>query len=328
VKELEEPPIWQVLDSTISKLKEALKDDKAGFTESTRKMVNDGIEAASILARALNALKEAKKPVEANPNDPSHWKDRPDGVNATLFQNLGVARERLSQARNLVAQAKSDVTLNESIKSIVEGLDADTGFGRDFMKLDQLLRRYEHLFEATAIASNDDVPIYARINRTRLEATRQGLENTRRQQALGVVNAIPDSGKLDHIRLARFYAEGNADFELIVGLARELPHLVRVAPSSRFRMKLVSDLGVETGEEAKIRFDDNTSTPSLLVFRASTPRLVRAGIRRGSSSTGRRTKHFSRPSGSTSPSRSARTGRTSSSSPGWCRIRNRRAWAC
>ncbi|MBX6312309.1 MAG: hypothetical protein IRY99_05230 [Isosphaeraceae bacterium] len=278
-------------DSTITtlrqatqKLQEALKP--GGLAESTRAQLVEALDAAHVLSESLspenpNSLRsiaeEIDKQVGEDGSVPANvkadWKRRPDGVNARLLATLGPAKERLAQARHLIARAKRARPLDPTIQKIVEDLEKEDHLGPELKNLADLLRAYEHLLEATLIQSEDYVPIYARIDRKELDRARRNLQNIRKQQALGL-GSVPDLdvGK-QSIPLARFYAEGNAEFEMILGLSQELPSRPGIAPEQRFRLKLVSDLGMEVADTAKLRFDANTSTPSLLVFRAAAPPL-------------------------------------------------------
>ena len=230
-------------------------------------------EATSIVGQTQLA-EGVSKDLDQPGFDLARWKDRPRGVNAQLLLELGPAKERLARSRKLIYLAETSRPSDPAIDPILRKLTEPDQLGENLVNLANLLRAYEQLLEATVVASGDNVPIYARIDRTTLEQARIAVEDARRQQTLGLVTPFPVKPEQDNIvRLARFYAEGNSDFELIIGLTQELPGHTNIASANRFRIKLISDLGVEIADTAKIRFDENTSTPSLLVFRASTPPL-------------------------------------------------------
>ncbi|WP_422924365.1 hypothetical protein [Singulisphaera sp. PoT] len=238
----------------------------------------------------------------------SPMEDKKKIDNKAFFEFLGRAREQLSRLRSSVNQMRTPSSgfANPELMAFAKQLtqesedkplgattsatgepesqpEGDTAkgsvstLGVNLRYLDAIMRAYEHLFEASLIDQQGEVPIYKRIDRINMEKTRRAVEEARRQQTLGLAGNPPSLEGENRARLARFYAEGQAEFELIVGLTQELPNRPSVEGDKRFRMELVSDLGVRTADDAKVKFDSNASTPSLLVFRASTPQPLRPG---------------------------------------------------
>lgn len=221
---------------------------------------------------------------------------KPDGLNARLLRVIGRAKDLVSQVRILlvdalrtprtdrVAQKLHSLALmiqggrNPSEEKLVRAIrenDVDLAnrvapLGRDLDGLEELIRSYEMNLEASLNKSGDDVPIYKRIDRVSTEAQRLQLERAAIEASTGLRTATEVRVGDNECRLARFYSEGNAEFELILGLSQELP-MSSDGTRKHPDLRLVSDLGVEVADSSKVREDTATSTPSLLVWRTVNP---------------------------------------------------------
>ncbi len=69
--------------------------------------------------------------------------------------------------------------------------------------------------------SQDNVPIYKRMDRHKLEARRLQIELSNIQRGGHLIINLPPI-PANSIRLSRFFAEGDAEIELVLGLSQEL----------------------------------------------------------------------------------------------------------
>ena len=115
--------------------------------------------------------------------------------------------------------------------------------------------------------SQDNVPIYKRMDRHKLEARRLQIELSNIQRAGNLIINLPPI-PANSIRLSRFFAEGDAEIEMILGLSQELP-ASEDGSRKHPKLALVSDIGITLADEKNLRpgWDDTVSTPSLLVWR-------------------------------------------------------------
>ena len=221
--------------------------------------------------------------------------------NARLMFSIGLAKDYLTKVRksldealktlrtdaaserlNLLAKAIQDKyedqrdidkyrsQLNDEEKAKLESVKE---VGPDLKNLAKLLRAYERVLEASHVRSKDEnLPIYKRIDRYNVETMRLQFELANVERTTGTVTAAKIIPGKSSVRLARFYAEGNAEFELVLGLSQELPRSkdgTRKHPT----LRLVNDFGITTSDSSNLRPDEATSTQSLLVWRVSTPPL-------------------------------------------------------
>jgi hypothetical protein len=161
--------------------------------------------------------------------------------------------------------------------------------GESISKLERLrrfLRLHEKWYEAALLATKDDVPIYKRIDRTKLDTLRKQVENVQVMQAVKHEVAKTIGAGPNEVRLARFYVEadgkmGDFNFELVVGLARALPQVfnsTKKRPEFHWpSLELYSDNGIIAADARNMRLETSTSDPTLLVFRAQDPRRLSEG---------------------------------------------------
>src|SRR5271166_2108793 len=136
-------------------------------------------------------------------------------------------------------------------------------------------------YEAALLATKDDVPIYKRIDRRKLDLLRQQVENAQVMRATEHPAAPLIGAGPNDVRLARFYVEpggklGDFNFELVVGLSRPLPQVFNSStkhPEQRPpQMELYSDNGVIATDARNLKHERSTSDPdTLLVYRAQDP---------------------------------------------------------
>lgn len=183
-------------------------------------------------------------------------------------------RERLVQSGHFKGddgKVKEDA-VDTYLNNLVCMLERAAKLGPNLSNLARVIRGYEHVLEASYVKSKDNLPIYKRVDRRDIETRRLQLELANVERTTGLASAARIVPGEHSVRLARFYAEGNADFELILGLSQELPAL-KGPDSARPRLRLLNDLGVPVADTEKVGFDEATSTLSLLVWRVSTPPL-------------------------------------------------------
>jgi hypothetical protein len=297
--------VHEKLDSAhkdLSRIVDDLKKNRQVIDKSSRAAVDDALDSLALIRDSIgdpgvpgslvavaNAIDQVTKDAQGMRQASALGESF-----KSLLTTLGVAREQLSKGRSLLAVAgtrtRSSAAARNALGFFATRLQADGGLqtvldlggypdislGEDLDDVEGVLRGFEKLLEASLVRARSYVPIYQRINRVEMEAQRRRLEDARRQREGGLANIVPldkDRANDRAVWLSRFFAEGNAEFELIVGLSSELPSRPKADPTRRFQMKLVSDQGIEIADTAKVRFDEGTSTPSLLVFRVSTPPL-------------------------------------------------------
>ncbi|CAN5864554.1 hypothetical protein BH23PLA1_BH23PLA1_16200 [soil metagenome] len=219
-------------------------------------------------------------------------------LNFELLQRIGIVKDEfatiLEQPEDLAPRPEPVAAEAEDPgPALPEPPDDEAGPGeppagrcpqQDREQVAGLIRQYERALEVALLKSGDDLPIYARINRREQEELRRRLE----AQALAAPAGLnrPDLGP-NRVRLARFWAEGEAEFELVVGLSRPLPAIPdrdrgELVPCPRPDLRLDDDLGAESIESAKVVFDADNSTETLLVYRVRYSEGVPgSGLRQG-----------------------------------------------
>lgn len=161
--------------------------------------------------------------------------------------------------------------------------------GESISKLERLrrfLRLHEKWYEAALLATKDNVPIYKRIDRTKLDSLRKQVEDVQVMQAVKHVVAPTIGAGPNDVRLARFYVEpggkmGDFNFELVVGLARGLP-LVFNSKTKRLELRLpsldlYSDNGIIAADARNMKLEKSLFDATLLVFRAQDPSRLSEG---------------------------------------------------
>ena len=154
-------------------------------------------------------------------------------------------------------------------------------------RLRRFLRLHEKWYEAAILATKDYVPIYKRLDRTKLDLLRQQVENVQVMQAVGHPVAPTIGAGLNEVRLSRFYVEGGGkmgdfNFELVIGLARPLPQIYneetkRVEPRLP-TLELFSDNGIIAANARNMKLEKSTSdAETLFVFRAQDPSRLPEG---------------------------------------------------
>jgi hypothetical protein len=162
-------------------------------------------------------------------------------------------------------------------------------------KLDDLkayLRLYElWLVNALTATKDDRVPIYHRLDRSRLDSLLKAAQTAQASATGGAaVDKLLQAKKDTEVPLARFYVEkggaiGDFNIELIVGLSRPLPKIwntsTKMYESRVPALTLYSDNGqpVSTSDsDARIpTYDRSTSTETLLVYRVQDPTRIPEG---------------------------------------------------
>ena len=273
------------LDGYIKKKQQCVEDP------ALKKKIDEARSTFFALARNLRTLNDATQKLAArlkdgklgqsgNSTDPVVLRDDPI---LQLLQGLQQARGSLLDVRRLLAKTRRTQNPNSLVQqfaALVRSLDLGgedlensgldlTALGQDFDQVEELIRRYEDVLETAYLVTGRNVPIYQRVDRDTIQEGRRSLDlaGIERQIGSAIANRLrePPHG----LRLPRFYAEGNAHFELILGLSRDLPlgGIEQGRSDGHPKLTLVSDTGLEVGETAKFHFDEATSSPSLLVWR-------------------------------------------------------------
>ena len=247
----------------------------------------------------------------ASSDDPK-LKSLPDGYHNQLLQRIGRAKDQLARCRALLREAMDIPGSDDAsralydLASFIRGVQGDekeaieasltarmNGESKSKLiatptpnatlqhlswltpglrRVEEIIRIHEKILEASYLRSGDELPIFKRIHRDRAEEMRLNLERASIEATTKSTVAANLRTRPGEYRLSRFYAEGNARLELILGLSRELPFSAD-GTRKHPRLRLVSDLGVEVADSSKVREDQATSTPSLLVWRVATPPL-------------------------------------------------------
>jgi hypothetical protein len=204
--------------------------------------------------------------------------------NRALTAQVAEGRAALATARQLIRLAlREEVNADDETRPVYElatDLVRGESLGPDLTRVDSLFRAYEKVLEASLLAAQDQVPIYQRIDRARAQLERARLDDAAIGQTSGVIDRIAAGsagGPTRLVRLARFYAEGHADFELALGLSRPLPRPRGLEDFQEPAIELYDDTGVRVDSEAKLRFSEDASTDTLLVWRAEAPGQLSEG---------------------------------------------------
>jgi hypothetical protein len=201
--------------------------------------------------------------------------------------DLEAARRHVAEA--LEATGSDPVT--KGLRDVANSLVSPDSLGVELRAAAVLKHLHEKALEAALFATNDYVPIYARLDRGRIEEFRRGVEalsmpggrDVFENRAVLSDRNTPEDQISREIRLARFYAEGDADFELILGLSRPLPRFYnpttgRVGPRPiESKLVLFNDRGVPVDATTALRFNRGKSTETLLVWSVEAPNRLPAG---------------------------------------------------
>ena len=252
-------------------------------------------EAVATLNELIRTLKVLREKSNSMPSNGDRSGQIPGAVGKDdrdqLLRGIEQAKVALSHAQRLSAQARGSTNpdptaqilkdLSQLIDTTPKGSKADQAkdkqlppkvksaaeaLGTDFRNVAKLLSDYEQILEKARVDAKEDVPIFRRIDREAIQAGRLSLDLAGIEAQTGLNTFARVSKPAHGERLARFYAEGNSRFELILGLSRALP-LGEDGKSTVPRMVLVNDENVPVAGNSGIELDAAASTPALLVWR-------------------------------------------------------------
>ena len=236
------------------------------------------------LVKLVETAEVAGKPNEADldPAFKTRFMDR------GLEIKIGAAIARLKTLTALIAQQMDDQDLAGEMDSrnklattiaatkVAFGAIDDSGLPSELWKISA---NFEASWEAILDVVGVQVPIYRRVDRDNLDKLRLGIETKRFE-----VPATQPGSPL--VRLNQFHAEEQGEFELIIGLSRELPKLrdpdrpgdarrpIRPKLTLRDPRQLAA---IRVPSETNIKFDEEASTRTLLVYRSEKPFSIPPG---------------------------------------------------
>jgi hypothetical protein len=262
-------------------------------TQADQLRVDNVIGVTNRLRDAFEQLDLILQDADPALGDPARADFR--AVNLRYMQHIGQAGLVLEAAQTFMresieAPGSDPVTIR--LRQVATGLVSPDSLGIELRAAAELLRLHERSLEMALLATRDNLPIYARLDRGNVEFLRRlvearaiggGGENMLDKLApladptdLADPN-FPVSKISKRIRLARFYAEGNSDFELILGLSRPLPRFLvpgtnRTEPTPvDTKLVLYSDQGAPVDGTSMLRYNRAKSTDTLHVWTAEGP---------------------------------------------------------
>ncbi len=277
--------VIQQLAAADVRLQQAAERIAQTRTETSRQQLDRARQISRSLLNAVQRLHGLswRNPPE-NAAEIASFRQELARQNGSLMALIGEGRASLAVARQLVQLAsRPEVQADEQTRDLYElatDLQKDPALGPDLAKVDQVMRAFEKVLESSLLVAQDQVPIYQRIDRAEMERARAQLDDQaigRTPSALDAIAASSAGGPTRLIRLARFYAESHADFELALGLSRPLPRPAGAADFQEPAIELYDDSGIRMDSEAKLHLSRDASSDTLLVWRAQAPAQLSEG---------------------------------------------------
>ncbi len=249
----------------------------------SRKCREERIAGNYRVLRLIALTRDSLKSLEGSINLASNMTNIDDSKEADPLVKLSKLAKGYFNPEEKIAgldfdQLKNDAA-EEKEKQFIESLKNEK-----ISKLERLrrfLRLHEKWLEANLDDTHDDVPIYKRIDRAKVDIFRKQIESAQVLRATGhpfaeTIDKVPNS-----VRLARFYVEsggklGDFNFELVVGLSRALPQIPN-KKTGRLEthppeIELYSDNGVIAADSHNMTLEKGTTDPgTMLVYRAQDP---------------------------------------------------------
>ena len=249
------------------------------IAESAKRGIEEAKTNASLLQISLKGVDEEFQKLKSTSVQNPRSNEEKRKVDSDIRTLVGTANLQLSRARvdldkvvKLSVSNPNKVPL-EKVKTDIEGPGA---LDKNFGSIAKTLVGYEAVYRSVLEKTFEYQPIYKRVDRDNLDSIRIGLEKAQSGIAPGPAN-VPE------LRLAQFYAEEQGEFELIVGLSRELPRDLPPDKDGnpfhpRLSLRSPANLqGVLVPAETIVKFDQDDSTATLLVYRNRKPDFLAPG---------------------------------------------------
>lgn len=278
--------VAQQLHAADTRLQQAAARIAENRTETSRQQIDRARQISRALLNTIQRLHQwpAGQNRPENPAEFLAFRQALARQNGGLMALIGESRDSLATARQLVQLAsRPEVQADEQTRDLYDlaaYLQGENVLGPNLVKVDQLLRGFEKLLEASLLVAQDQVPIYQRIDRAEMERARAQLDGQaigHTPNAIDGIAAASAGGPTRLIRLSRFYAESHANFELAIGLSRALPRPENANDFQEPAIELYDDSGVRMDSEAKLVPSRDASSDTLLVWRAQAPAQLSEG---------------------------------------------------
>ncbi len=282
------------LNTAAGDVRKILRENRDGMTQQVRARVDEAVthlEQMRLLFAKLDGDRAGYEPLIDAARAPVEEKNYPTR-NTTYLRDIAAVKVELEATKGLIASAvvlpvsqdqpdqKADeanvaqADAAQALSAKITNSQLPESFGENLVNLDKLVRRHEKVLSAALVATNDNVPIFQRVDRKDLDTHRRQAESGANPKKPSPIDALTDlSPTSQRIRLARFYVEENAvgpdaELELLVGLSRPLP-AVNIADGLPV-MELYNDAGEPVGA-GNLLPDLATTTSTLLVYRVQRP---------------------------------------------------------